>query len=501
MPSLNFAMYPVTLVVSSDKREFCISSQTDNWVDSVFPKPVGPRGAFRYMFNDYPVANVRFAEEEARATRLYSADFGDPNYLNGERTLILSQGSDSLRAGRSVARVKVLATGGNVRRLDLLDKGGGLIKTVEYEYGGGADEGLLRRQTMRLPERPLTVGFSGKGIRVKIGDETQTYNELDILYHQGSRECVVTYEPTRIGSSQIALPTNIGVQDVAHKNTIHSAHLANLKAGPSEPNEIHRLAREFGQFAPEMLRCRQMAAKYWLKGSSDIGEADRDALKELEARFDHPKGEQEVAGKELRRTNMLLQTDWMLGDMTRLSKDFDAYLDLLSSSGLQEMVLTGGESVIETTALWGYSQAADKLQAKWVERCMSVCSDESVLRFAYEQSLRGRFWTCGELAKGLTEHGPRRAQVGFEAQALRCTSLYNLHKLLQGAENLRGDFDIAQAGWVSYSMDSERLLASARESLAKARGAYQALRAPTEAQEAIRSQLDALAPMITPKEE
>src|ERR1051326_5516038 len=71
---LRFPLPPATLTVGADENSFDVSHAIVGAYATNFPKPVGNRGTFRYMYGDYPVSDLRFADSEAAAERVYTKD-------------------------------------------------------------------------------------------------------------------------------------------------------------------------------------------------------------------------------------------------------------------------------------------------------------------------------------------------------------------------------------------------------------------------------------------
>jgi len=446
------------------------------------------------MFGDYPVQNARFSDAEAGAARLYTPDFKalDTADMTRESVIRLSSPTDPCQPARSVAKVRIHGTGESVRGLDLLDEKENLIKSVEYEYVQRGGESALRRQKVLLPESRLTVGFQKGGIEVTMGGEKRTYTELPCIHHKGLRQCLVEYQPTQIGAHSIPLPAKASVQDVPTKGTLRCVHMSDFKPTTLNKEEIRRTAERFSHFNSEMLACRAMATKHWLKDPDTYPEADTHALKQLQAHFENGGAVSGTTGEQLRRLNMLLQLDWMLADTGRLADHYDQYLKLLESHDMDQMVLVGGQRVIETTVLWGYLATADALLSKWVKHAVSVCDDASVCQFAFDELRRGDFWSVANLMKTLVERRQSGSSLSCEAHALRCIALWRLYQCLAQPEKLKREFDVMQTGWVSRSTNVDALLSAFEESLMIARRSFTLISQPTPIEKVLMAELDKL---------
>jgi hypothetical protein len=443
------------------------------------------------MFNDYPVANVRFAEEEALAARIYTDDLQEIGLRKGDDEVVLtvSHSNDPCAVARSVAKVRVGRADGRIRSLDLLGKDGNLIKSVQYDYQTNGDGSLLRRQEVLLPEMSVMVGFRGEGIRLTVAGETQRHTDLECVYHEGSRQCAVDYEPTYIHGRLLPLPVDVVVQNPTTKSISRCVHLSGFRATTLDRAQIRQAAEEFAHFGSGVKTCRQMLAKYWLKSVNEMGSDDQEILKTLRTRTKDVRLEGATVGEQLRHINTLLQLDWMLGDVDLLTEHYQEYLALLASHNLTNMLLTGGRHVIETTILWGYLDAADTLLRTWAERAASSCGVRSLIRFASSTIQSGRLWLPLTLMEKVIEEEPGSLDISFEAQSLRCVALHTLCGRLQQAELLKRELDIMEIGWVSRTMDSERLASAARASLTKAKASFGRLPGPNGQQKALMTQL------------
>jgi hypothetical protein len=488
--SLNFATYPVTLIVRSDEKEFRVSNQIIKGIDATFAKPVGPRGVFRYMFNDYPVANLRFAEAEARGNWLYADDFSDANEFCGEQVLALRSTDDSPHPGRSVAQVRVKRDAGRVRTLDLFDNEGRLIKSIEYAYVESGTGQRLRHQKVVLAEMPVTVGFPGGGLHVTVNDEKRTYSELPGTYRQGSRECLVDYGLMQVAGRQALLPSGISVRAEKGGPVLCRALLSDFRPGAPDKGQANQAAEAFAQFSPEGLQCRELLIKYWRKDPAEVAPADVNALRELRTFFHDKQARPGALGEELRRVNMLLQVHWMTGDRAGLAETFQNYLDLLKARDLKRMILEGGYNVVQTTMLWGHFPAADALAAKWVREVMATNDPDSVLDFAGTMHQKGQSWVLIKLMDDLMERYADAPSLCFEGQAARCLSFQKLSEQMREPEKLKRERDIMHIGWVSHSMSNQGLLSAFQSSLANTKELFERLPSPTEAQKILMTRLE-----------
>ena len=493
--SLNFPIYPPTLNMVSDPKGFTIAHQFQHMYDGLFPKPLGQRGVFRHKFNAYYLSDIRFAEQEALNLRIRAADtqpLKDMGRADGQRTFDVSPARPSGECKQDLARLSVRATEGRLDELRLLDKEGGLLKSVEYEYTDQKDGSQLHRQNVLLPERPITVGFKGKGPTITIAGQKRQYSELQTMHHQGGRKCVVDYQPVEISGRVVPLPARIAVYGGDGKALLRSSRLYNFTPCRVSPDELKQSADQFSLFDANETECHELLLKYWLKQPAEVNEPDRDTLQELQTHFAAKSVADMTAGEQLRRVNMLLQLDWMLGDGSRLETDFQRYLSLLAANGLGRMILFGGQNAIELTMRWQYFAAADRLLQTWPDAALSANDVESALDFAAASLTRGRLWTIANLMDKILEM-PRLSQSQrFVGQALRCMALAQVYQMIKEPDYIKTELGIAQAHWALSRTGAEALRRELTQGMAEARQLFTRLDQPTRQHKALRAQIEKL---------
>ena len=485
--SMNYPIYPPSVNVTSNNGVFMIEHQFQHIYDCVFPKPIEQHGPFRHQFNSYYFSEIRFAEQDALDMRIYSSDIG-PLKKTGIYDVNIPEKSDGSR--QKLARLSVRATEGRLDELRLLDDEGKLLKNIEYKYKEQSDGSQLHKQSVLLPERPITVGFKGKGPTITTGGEKHQYSELETIHHQGGRKCIVDYQPIKIGVRTETLPCRITVYSGDGNRVLRSAKLYNFNQCQISTDQLEEAAKLFSFLNGEETMCREMLLKYWLKDPAEIEQADVKTLERLSARFAEKTTVGMTIGEQLRRVNILMQLDWMLGYMPQLEKDFEEYLSLLVSNELGRMVLTGGQNGIEMTSRWGQFDTADSLLDIWLDVAVSQNDIDSVLNFATDTIRKKRFWTTVKLMDKILETSQLSASQRFVAQALRCIGLARLSGMLDNPDRNKTELDIAQAGWVSYQISAESLRKSAIQGLVEAKRLYNALDNPTREQKGLRAELE-----------
>jgi len=489
--SLNFPIFPRSLNMVSDPEALRIEHQFRHMYDGVFPRPIGRRGPFRHQFNSYYFSDIRFAEQDALDMRIYSRYIG-PLKKTGIYDVNVPGQEDE--AGQKPARLSVRATKGRLDELRLLDNEGKLLKSIEYEYKEQNGETQLHKQIVLLPERPIKVGFRGKGPTITIGGEKQQISQLETIHHQGGRKCVVDYQPIEIDGHTKTLPCRITVYSGDGNRILRSAKLYNLTHCQINPDQLEEAAKRFSLLDGDEAICREMLLKYWLKDPAEVAQTDVKDLKRLRAHFEEKSTVGMTIGEQLRRVNILLQLDWMLGYMPQLKSDFREYLSLLVSNELGRMVLIGGQNAVEMTSRWGQFDTADKLLEIWLDVAVSHNDVDTVLNFAADSIRKKDLWTTAGLMDKFMET-PRLSEAQrFVAQAIRCLCLTRLCEMLDNPDRIKNELDAVQAGWVSRHTDVESLQTSAGQSIIEAKQLFTAVDEPTREQKVLRAQLEKINP-------
>ncbi len=495
--SLHFPLYPPTLVIDSNQQSFSISNYVHSMYNSVFSKPLEKRGVFRYMFNDYPIPNIRFAEPEALASRIYTNDLEKLGGQNKDdwQTIDVRNSTNEKGIYREVAKLNLRVTDGRIEALNLLDAKEQLIKSIEYEYSRQKCRYLLRKQNVVLAERPFTVGFRGKGVITSLDGEEHTYRKLEGTHHRGTRKCSVNYESTNIGDQLLALPVRVVVYTGDGETILRSSRLLNFKQVELNADKAKKSAEAFGCFDSKERKCREMLLKYWMKEPAEIEDADLKILKQLRTHFENTTVNGETIGEKLKRINMIMELDWIQGDHA-LKKHFKQYLAILAANDLKLMTLVGGQHVIETTIEWRQFSVADHLLHEWVYTAVAINAEKAILHFGESAIRKGRFWTLAKLMEKSLKSSRKWGQKRFNAETLKCMAIHRLYEMLQKPDKIKTSFRIAQSGWVSSSASIDSLLKTLNESIAEAQQTFANLDTPTQKQKALKEELDTISQKI-----
>jgi len=494
--SLNFPIYPPTLNVVSDPNQFVISHQLQHMYDGTFPKPLGERGPFKHKFNTYYASDIRFAERETLDLRVRLSAIRpllDPNGDSGERVLDMLYPQSTAPRKDDLAKMTVRAIGSRGDEVSLLDSDGQLLKSVQYEYAGQGDAKRLKRQTMFLPERPITVAFGGEGPTITIAGQKRRYPQLEIMDPPGGRKCIVDYQAVELGGCAVDLPSRIEVYTGDGRQLLRCARLSNWAPCDLSGEQVGKSAEQFSLFDPNESRCRDLLLKYWLKRRSEMAKDDVEILERLRKHFAQRPSASTTAGELLKRVNMLLQVDWILDDPNRLDEDFREYTRLLRSNGLGRMVLFGGENVIETTIRWGQIDTADRLLPVWLDAAVSDNDMASILDFASASLAKGSLWTTAKLLEKALDRRAIPGDQRFIAQALRAIALSRVCKMVQDPDGIKNDLRVAQARWVLAGTSEAGLREELRASATAARKSFDTIDKPTRQHRTLKTQLDAIA--------
>jgi len=120
---LVFTVTPPTLSIVSYGKELKFHHELVTKYNGPYTKPLGQRGVFRYKLGSYPIDNIRFAEQEAKLTRIYTSYLGnlkEISQIDGEMLEIPGTTAEDADYG-NVDRLKVTTGGQDIHSLQLFD--------------------------------------------------------------------------------------------------------------------------------------------------------------------------------------------------------------------------------------------------------------------------------------------------------------------------------------------------------------------------------------------
>jgi hypothetical protein len=437
---LDFPLYPPTLLIGSNPHEFRVHHSLKPNLSQAFEKPIGNRGNFGRMFGDYPIADIRFGEQEALSQRIYASDL--PHFRDQaedvEQTIQLKPHTTGTPNPRAFSLMKIRSNGSQIKQIDLLGKNREAVKSIEYEYTHYKGSTRLCRQKITLAQAPGFAELPGRGVTVTLGESKYQLKELPIQFHRGGRTADVEYIPVALESNILSLPESIRVHS-SSKRMSRSARLVDFRPMDLTYLQAQDAATKYAGFTQEHRDYRQLLVKYWKKNSSDVSVTDVVVLRRLREHFRHvPVGIQESIGEELRRFNILMELSRLLGDEHELERHFGRYLRALQRNALSELVLAGGYCAVNTSMLWLRPEEANRLLTVWVRAAVEACNIEDVLRFSNNEVQRGNLWCTAQLLEHFLRHSDFAPGTLFEIAALRCLALRELEKLIMNP-NAKGN--------------------------------------------------------------
>lgn len=490
---LYFALHPSTLTVTSNKQRFSIGHEIYSKYNQKYEKPLGKRGVLRNKFGSYPIPNVRFAEQEALATRLYTTDIRgleDANKTGGEMLDISIPASEDCQT-RDVAKLKVKASDGYINSMQLFNVEQQLLKNITYEYESYGGKTHLRRQNVVLPERPMMVGFKGEGMKVTLNGKEYRYRDLQATHHRGGRRCSVEYEPVMLGDREVPLPVQVIVRNGKDGRILRCVRLMNFKRVELDAAGAEKAAKQFSGFNADQCKYREFRSKYWKKDPTEVEKTDAETIGQILARIEKDASATgNSTGEKLKHLNILMELNRIVGDESELERYYQQYLSTLKENKLLQMTLVGGYGVIETSMFRGGRSEAEKLLGRWVNAILDINDAESILLFARRQLAKKRLWTTVKLLESYSAKYHSRISARFEAEVLRCTALGELCKLLSINDiDKKGLIAKVQTDWVA-SINQDDLETMLTDSMEQAGRSFEGLPEPSESQQVLKVQLD-----------
>lgn len=491
---LNFPVEPMTLRIASSPGCFSIASQLQLTQNATFSKHSEQRGVFRHKFNSYPLADLRFAESEALASRIYRRDLKDMlQDTNGTfRTVDIKDSPEPPEHGvkRSVAQASIRLDHGCVTEMHVVDANDQQIKKLIYEYSTDGREPLLIKQNVLLPERLTTIGYMGKGVTITTKTGKHTFKEFPAFYHEGGRDCTVQYRPFKLDDELLSLPSRVVVRKGNDNAVLRIAHMSNFVHLRMTEQEAKQAASEFARFDPEELTVRELLDRYWLKNADEIAEDHAVTLRDLRTHFEATSARGSDPAKQLKRLHMLMQLDWMQGDLA-LERHFREYLATMTANGFCETLIAGGCEIIDMTARWRQFGTANRLTDHWVDTVATMCSPSVVLHYVESQLPGTRCWTTARLLERSLK-SQDWGQAKLAGQVLHCVTLQKTRAALLNPESSESRLTKAQGAWVAASCGLEGVTQALHESLAEAKQTFAGIEEPTAEQRKLQNQLDAI---------
>ncbi|MBN1975421.1 MAG: hypothetical protein JW787_17425 [Sedimentisphaerales bacterium] len=488
--NLNFPTYP-GVTISSNEKEFSTSSQIIESHNIKFPKPIEERGVFRHALGSYHFGDIRFAEPETLASRIYKKDIAgvpEPNN-NQAQTIEIADSNNSKGIKRNIKKLEMKRGNGNIDNLRVFDANGFLLKDINYEYVGQDGKSMLKHQTVLMPEKRMMVGFNGNGVTITLRGQKKTFKELPGFHHTGARKCDIDYEMLKTDKGLLAVPSSIVVKRADVNYTLRTAKMSNITKLKMTQEEAQKEALEFGRLNDKELKVRELFERYWQKKPQDINDIDRIKLESLRKNFESANTDSKSAAEKLRNISMILELDWIQDD-PNLQKHFEQYLTILKENNFKEMLLLGGLNVINTTAGWSRFSDTDKLLQKWFENTIKSYKQLEILSFSEAQINQNNYWIIIRLLDSYMEANKNSETELFDIQAMKCTALSELNKLIADQSKIKRNNVRLQVEWALNSRSKEELIKLANESLVEVQKTFSKLKEPNQIQISLKKKLD-----------
>ena len=489
---LFFPANPVGLSAVSNKQAFTVCQKSNKKGPETYKKPMDKRGVLRHTVGVYPIGNIRFAEREALAQRLYAVDlreFMDENQV-AEGTSIFNINAIDGNDIRDVAKVKLRSNGKRIDSMRLFNAEQRMLKDIRYEYETKGGKTRLRKQTVVLPERPMKVGFNVGSMTVKLDGKKYNFKDLEVKHHGGTRTCTVEYGLFRLVDREVSLPVQVTVREGKEGRVLRSVRMMNFQQIKLDAVGAEKTALRFSASTAYQHEYEKLRMKYWQKDPTEIEKTDVQIIEQLRSRFKKAAVATGVsAGEKLKYLNILIQLDIILGDQKGLERSYRSYLSTLTENKLHWMTLVGGFGFIETFMFAERHTVGKKLLSLWVDTVLGIHEDEAILLFARRQLAKKRLWPTIKMLETFSMKKNCSAEARFEAQALRCIALANLCKLLETDDIAKkGLIAEVQAAWVS-SFGKEKLDTMLSNGITQSKRSFASVADPMESQNALREQL------------
>jgi hypothetical protein len=445
------------------------------------------RSILRQKFGGYSIGKIRFAEREALAERIYTHDLKDREDANQpDEGIFAIDGGDE----RGVAHLKVRSDGQRINSMQLFNSEKRMLKDISYEYESKGGKTYLRKQTVTLPERPMMVGFNGKGMKVTLEGKEHWYRDLEAKHHTGGRNSTIEYELVKLGDKEETLPIKVTVRNAKDGRILRSVRMFNFAQVELDAAGVEIARSKFAGFSEEEQAYRKSRSKYWKKEPLYVEKSDVEAIEQLRIRLEQAVGSSgSSAGEKLRYLHSLMELDMIIGDEPEMCRHYKQYLTTLRQNELLRMTLVGGYGVIESNMFRGRCSEAGKLLSCWVKAVLDLTDAESILMFSRMQLEKKRLWTTTVLLDAFINGRQLCAGVRFEAEALMCQGLDELCELISTEDvTKKGVLAKVQANWVT-PIGKENLVTMLVKCTDRAKRSFTLVAKPTESQKALKEGL------------
>lgn len=464
--SLNFSGYPVSVSIESTRERFHLTSQTHDFLACEQAKPIPPRGPFCHKLNVYALGDMRFAERDALATRVYKTDLNLPSLQSDDAWEIITiparAPDPNLVDSRDLAKLHVRREHGQVQSLRLYDVNDQMLKSIDYVWSHHDGQHRLAYQKVVLPERPICIGFNDGGLVAENGTDRYVIKTMNTTHHMGERHCTIWYAPFVLGETLLSVPQEITVATPKGSPNLRAAGLFNFTAMQMTLQEMRDQADQFGHFTAEEMTYRQLLQKYWMKPASALAAEDRTVIARLVEHFEERPILGMSPGERLKQINMLFSMAMILDNGPRAIRHFNEYLSALTSYDLHDMSLLGGSHMIDIAVRWQHFAAANRMLSRWVNSSEMAGSMGSIKRFLDSVPHNGHLWQAISLIDVIlpSVDGIEDQSSLYMSKTLALRRLCEYH--IAGAGTPRKE---AQIGWTICHVKFQGLLEMFDESI------------------------------------
>ena len=456
-----FPIYPPTLRVASDDYSFSVSSDFFPKNNAMYKKPVGDRGTFVNMFGDYPVSNLRFADEEGYAGRLYLKDLSAfvQGGGSGSKQGIIVSLPDNHAQKRKDCSVKIDSQNEEISSLSLFGGDGQLVKQCEYQYTNAVDLRELVSETTSWPERHTKTGVQEGAVNVKLAQRNLEVKSFESIYEAGGRSSTVEYRPITLGQATVRLPVTITVRRTKDREIIRSVQMTNFHLVKKSETECSQSSQEFSACVPAEQTYRAYTARYWHCDPKEVSTTDvagiKGLLEELEGIGSY--NSNNSLAEELKRVDIEMDLNRIIGDEHQTDALYRAYLSMLATNGLTNMLLDAGYGGIQTALEWIRYEEADHFLTLWVEALIGANDIEAVLKFAAREIPRANPWAIFTVLERFGGDRCPSVQSKFRRSALQCIFLSALRNQINSKGQVKGGLAKAEAVWMAGKISADAL--------------------------------------------
>jgi hypothetical protein len=489
-PSLGNFNYPTifqSFVINSDNNQFSTSSQTINKYSVSVTKPIPERGAFLSSLGSYPIDNLRFAEPEALASRIYKKDIGDINDQISEiKTVEIPDYNDGNGNKREVAKIAYKASDGYIKNLKLINKNNQIFKSIEYQYSHSDGNSILKSQKVVLPEKIMQVGFRGKGATITINSQSQTFTELPGFHHTGGRICNIDYDPVKTNDKDLLVaPSSITVQRGDSNNIMRSAKIYNVEKLKMSLQEVQQAAQEYGRISDDELNIKNLLEKCLLQNPSEIEKEDSGLLVQIRKHFDDIGAK--TTSEKLKRISTLINLDWIQSD-DKLVEHFRQHLSILKENNLEQIIMYNGLTAIDYTVVLGSFSTADEILNDWLNSFIADIQVNEILNFSQAQMKIQHFWTIYKMLDKCLKSNRNLADNKFDVQVQKTITLYQFY--ISSKSQNKSRRLTSQIEWASRTIKTDDMPKMITDNIDETERLFDDLKEPTKTQLQFKQQID-----------